>query len=131
MKKGNETCENPIPCNDLHNWSVKIVDGFNLVIEVAGSGMNLLNHNCLSANCSTVVTANNHGDLVVVAIALCNIQANTELTINYGHRDNDEITPNTHPTVCNCGAFAAQKKHYMELGSLPLNLKEDACDAID
>eukprot|EP00956_Cyclotella_meneghiniana_P025344 scaffold52669_cov40-Cyclotella_meneghiniana.AAC.10 len=48
-----------------------------------------------------------------------------------GYWDNDEITPNTHPTVCNCGAFAAQKKHYIELGGLPLNLKEDVCDVVD
>ena len=78
-----------------------------------------------------MITANSHGDLVVAVVALCDIEANTELTINYGHRDDDEITPNTHPTVCNCGAFAAQKNHYMELGGLPLNLKEDACDRVD
>eukprot|EP00956_Cyclotella_meneghiniana_P025337 scaffold52669_cov40-Cyclotella_meneghiniana.AAC.3 len=85
-----------------------MVDGFYLVAEVTGSGMNFLNHSYLSANCKTVVTPNNHSDLVIVVVALCDIEANTELTINY-----------------------AQKNHYMELGGLPLNLKEDACDAVD
>jgi hypothetical protein len=77
LKMKKSTVDNPIPLKDLHNWSVKLIDGFHVVQKLQGLvfGMNLLNHSCHSSNCNckTVITANGSGKLFVVLVAICDM----------------------------------------------------------
>lgn len=103
-------------CTDLHNWSVMLPDGYHIVSDVVGSGLQLINHRCLDNNCQIVGTANKDGDLIAALVATRDIQISEKSTCNYGYCLDAKINDETHMTECKCCDY--KHLHYVELGGM-------------